>query len=84
MWTVFLQPFTNILLRPEHDGTDQAGLCRACVINPVVITGTVLQPEDGHALEKSRSYSKCAWCPPSLGLEKTLTLISLYLNREGH
>lgn len=45
VWTVFLQPFANILLRPEHDGADQAGLRRACVIYPVTVTGTILQPD---------------------------------------
>lgn len=41
--TVFLQPFTDILLRPENDGTDQAGLRWACVIYPIIVTGTVLK-----------------------------------------
>lgn len=41
--TVFLQPFTDILLRPENNRTDQAGLRRACVIYPIIVTGTVLE-----------------------------------------
>lgn len=44
MWTVFLQPFANVLLRPQHDGPDQAGLCGAGVIYPIVVAGTVLHP----------------------------------------
>lgn len=43
--TVFLQPSANILLGPEHDGADQAGLRRAGVIDPIVVGGAVLQPE---------------------------------------
>lgn len=41
--TVFLQPFTDILLRPEYDRADQAGLRRARVIDAVIVTGAVLQ-----------------------------------------
>lgn len=42
--TVLLQPFTNILLRPEHNGPDQAGLCGAGVIYSIIVTGAVLRP----------------------------------------
>lgn len=44
MRTVLLQPFANILLRPEHDGPDQAGLRGAGVIYPIVVTVAVLRP----------------------------------------
>lgn len=44
MRTVLLQPFTNILLRPEHHGPDQAGLGGAGVVYSIVVTGAVLRP----------------------------------------
>lgn len=44
MRTVLLQPFTNVLLRPQHDGPDQAGLGGAGVIYPIVVA--VLHPPD--------------------------------------
>lgn len=56
MRTVFLQPFTNILLRPQNDGPDQAGLCGAGVIYSIIVTGAVLhqsdQPEMQTKIEK--------------------------------
>lgn len=41
---VLLQPFANVLLRPQHDGPDQAGLGGAGVIDAVAVTGAALHP----------------------------------------
>lgn len=46
--TVLLQPFADVLLRPEHDGPDQAGLRGAGVIYPIVVTVAVLQQGQKH------------------------------------
>lgn len=59
---MFLQPFANILLWPENDGADQAGLCWARVVYAIIVTGTVLQTdgeteEDGRVLEKESNHS---------------------------
>ena len=45
VWTMFLQPFADVLLRPQNHRPDQAGLSRACVVNPIVVAGMTLQRE---------------------------------------
>lgn len=41
--TVFLQPFADVLLRPQDNRTDQAGLRRARVVYPIIVAGAVLE-----------------------------------------
>lgn len=59
--TVFLQPFTDILLRPENDGPDQAGLRRTRVIDAVIVTGAVLKKKNRQAAKLSgQNKRKCS------------------------
>lgn len=52
MRTVFLQPFADVLLRPEDNGTDQAGLRWARVVYPIVVTAAVLKKKPQNKANK--------------------------------
>ena len=39
VWTVFLQPSADILLGPQYNWPDEAGLSGAGVVDPIVVTG---------------------------------------------
>lgn len=62
VWTVFLQPFADVLLGPQDDGADQAGLRWARVVYPIIVTGAVLKRGKGQkerdALNNNHEDSK--------------------------
>ncbi|PWA31885.1 hypothetical protein CCH79_00006491 [Gambusia affinis] len=78
------RPFTDILLRPENDGPDQAGLRRTRVIDAVIVTGADLRArllQKLHGSSPSRFLSSAVM--PGRALYSTAGLQKLKLEAAG-